>query len=205
MDKEGDIVDLVEKLNRLGFSHAMAQVYLELLKNPGYNGTQIFKNVDMPRSSVYKALEDLLELEYIYLIPSSESLKNYMPKDPSILARDIKKMYSDILENIGLELEKIYRPQQFNEVYNITGINNIYYKINEMIEKANESIVISGKVNENMLSSKTKLELRRKNIDNENEMYIVIDDKEILVCRINENYAVGIYTKNSIIIEKYTS
>ncbi|VWL85028.1 hypothetical protein OMES3154_00305 [Oceanivirga miroungae] len=203
MDKKGDIVELVEKLKKVGFSDSMALVYIELLKNPGYNGTQIFKELDLPRSSVYKALEDLLELEYITLIPSSENLKNYVPKDPKILTKEIKIVYENVLQTLGLELEMIYRPQEFNEVYNISGLNNFYYKLNEMMEKATKKIVVSGKIDNSKIQAKTELEIISKNILDENEVYILIDDSEILVARLNDNYAVGIYTKNSIIIKKY--
>ncbi|WP_156683060.1 TrmB family transcriptional regulator [Oceanivirga miroungae] len=196
-------MELVEKLKKVGFSDSMALVYIELLKNPGYNGTQIFKELDLPRSSVYKALEDLLELEYITLIPSSENLKNYVPKDPKILTKEIKIVYENVLQTLGLELEMIYRPQEFNEVYNISGLNNFYYKLNEMMEKATKKIVVSGKIDNSKIQAKTELEIISKNILDENEVYILIDDSEILVARLNDNYAVGIYTKNSIIIKKY--
>lgn len=203
MDKEGDIVELVEKLKKIGFSEPMALVYIELLKNPGFNGTQIFKELKLPRSSIYKALEDLLEFEYISLIPSNENLKNYVPKDPKILTRDVKLLYEEVLSTIGIELEKIYRPQQFYEIYNISGLNNIYYKINEMIAFAKNKIILSGKLDESKIISKTEINITRKNEENLDELYILIDDNEILVSKIHDVYATGIYTKNSIIISKY--
>ncbi|WP_067140631.1 TrmB family transcriptional regulator [Oceanivirga salmonicida] len=196
-------MDIVEKLKKVGFTDGMALVYIELLKKPGLNGTQIFKNLNLPRTSVYNALEQLEQDGIISLIPTESDKKNYNPIPPHDIVKNIKNMYSDILSSIGVELESIYKPESFSEVYNITGIENIYYKINDMIEIAKEKIVISGDIDENRLILNTNLNIGRKNETNEEEMYIIIDDKEVLVARLNENYAVGIYTKNSIIISRY--
>ncbi len=195
-------MDIIEKLEKVGFTKAMAMVYIELLKKPGLNGTQIYKNLGIPRTTVYNALDQLEKENIISLIPTDSDKKNYNPVQPRYIVKNIKNMYNEILSTIGLELENIYKPETFYEVYNISGLDNIYYKLNDMIEQAKESIIISGSIDENRIV-KSNINIGRKNENNEEEIYIITDNTEILVARFNENYAVGIYTKNSIVISKY--
>ncbi len=195
-------MDIVEKLKKIGFTKTMALVYIELLKNPGLNGTQIYKILSVPRTSVYAALSQLEEEGIISLIPSETDMKNYTPIPPHMIVKNIQETYQKILSSIGLELEKIYRPESFSEVYNITGIDNIYYKINSIIENAKGKIIISGNIDENRLL-KTDIYIGRKNYENEKEIYVLVDDKELVVAHFEKNHVAGIYTKNSIIISKY--
>lgn len=193
-------MDIVEKLKKVGFTPAQSQIYIELLKNPGLNGTQLSKIVDLPRTTIYQSLDALYERGIITLIPTQSDKKNYIPVEPRGIVENIKKEYKEILETIGIELEMLYKPSSFYEVYNINGKANVIYKMQDMIENAIENIVVVGLDNLELLP---KTEVNIVIEDSKDEFIILIDNKEILIGNINENYANAIYTKNMYVVEQY--
>lgn len=193
-------MDIVKKLKKVGFTPAQSQIYIELLKNPGLNGTQLSKIVDLPRTTIYQSLDALYERGIITLIPTQSDKKNYIPVEPRGIVENIKKEYKEILETIGIELEMLYKPSSFYEVYNINGKANVIYKMQDMIENATENIVVVGLDNLELLP---KTEVNIVIEDSKDEFIILIDNKEILIGNINENYANAIYTKNMYVVRQY--
>ncbi|WP_068268198.1 TrmB family transcriptional regulator [Caviibacter abscessus] len=193
-------MDVIEKLKKIGFSLAEAQIYMELLKNPGLNGTQISKVTQLPRTTAYQALDSLSSKGIINLIPTQTDKRNYIPVNPKDIINDIKKEYENILANIGLELEMIYKPSNFFEVYNINGRLNLIYKMQDMISGAKSNIVVVG-LTELDLLPKTQINMQIE--DSDNEFIVLVDDSEILIGNINDNYANGIYTKNMYVVSQY--
>ena len=193
-------MDIVEKLKKVGFTLSQSQIYIELLKNPGLNGTQLSKIVDLPRTTIYQSLDALYERGIITLIPTQSDKKNYIPVEPKGIVENIKKEYKEILQTIGIELEMLYKPSSFYEVYNINGKANVIYKMQDMIENAIENIVVVGLDNLDLLPKK---DINMIIEDSENEFIVLVDNKEILIGSINENYANAIYTKNMYVIEQY--
>ena len=193
-------MDIVEKLKKVGFTPAQSQIYIELLKNPGLNGTQLSKIVDFPRTTISQSLDALYERGIITLIPTQSDKKNYIPVEPRGIVENIKKEYKEILETIGIELEMLYKPSSFYEVYNINGKANVIYKMQDMIENAIENIVVVGLDNLELLP---KTEVNIVIEDSKEEFIILIDNKEILIGNINENYTNAIYTKNMYVVGQY--
>lgn len=193
-------MDLIEKLKKIGFTLAEAQIYIELLKNPGLNGTQISKLTELPRTTAYQALDSLSSKGIINLIPTQTDKRNYIPVNPKDIIYDIKKEYEAILANIGLELEMIYKPSNFFEVYNINGRLNLIYKMQDMISSAKSNILVVG-LTELDLLPKTQINIQIE--DSDSEFVVLVDDSEILIGSINENYANGIYTKNMYVVSQY--
>lgn len=190
-------MNIYEKLEKIGFTKSEAIVFVEVLKNPGINGTQLSKITKLPRTSVYTALEELSKSSKIKLIPSSDDRKNYIPLDPKLFVYNTIKEYKEILDTIALDLEKIYNPSSFQEVYNIVGIDNIYYKANDIVTSSKD-IIISNNVDIKKLNSLDDKNV--KIIDNDN-LIIIADKKEIIIADIDNIHSRGIYTKNTLIIE----
>jgi len=69
---------ILENLEKVGFGRKEAEVFLELIKNPGTNGSQIAKTLGYPRTTVYQNLDILQKKGYInsYLI-NEVTLLNY--------------------------------------------------------------------------------------------------------------------------------
>lgn len=193
-------MDLIEKLKKIGFTLAEAQIYIELLKNPGLNGTQISKITQLPRTTAYQALENLSSKGIISLIPTQTDKRNYIPVKPKDIIDNIKKEYENILANIGLDLEMIYNPGNFFEVYNISGRSNLIYKMQDMVSCAKQSVIVTG-LTELDLLPKTQVNIQIE--DSDTEFIVLVDDREILIGSINDNYANGIYTKNMHVVSQY--
>lgn len=191
---------IIEKLCKIGFSENEALIYVELLKKSGLNGTQLSKILNLPRSSVYGALENLLKKNIVYIIPTNKDLKNYNPIYPEDLVKRIKNEYMYILENIGTDLDKIYTPAKYELVYNLEGKENIQYKLEDMLGNAKYNRYVSGYLNDNILE-KYKLTKHTNKQDTTN-LVCLIDNTDILVANITNSYANAIYTKNKLIIEQ---
>ena len=76
---------IVEELEKFGFSKIEGMVYISLIKQPKQNGSQIAKQLNFPRTSIYAAIEKLYSIGTIKLIPETTNV--YIAKDPVTIAR----------------------------------------------------------------------------------------------------------------------
>ena len=191
MDKKGNM-KLEDKLKAVGFNEVEAKVYLALLEKSGQNGTQLSKLLKLPRSSVYTALENLNERGIVYIIPTEKEYKNYNPIFP--------EEYIEILDTLAEDFDKIYDKKKYEMVYNIDGLTNIRYKLEEMIQDSKESILISGYIKNMPTVDK---DIRYINENDVDQFVCLVDKKKILIAKLNALHEVAIYTNNSLIIEQF--
>ncbi|MDK9579949.1 TrmB family transcriptional regulator [Sneathia sanguinegens] len=199
MDKKGNM-KLEDKLKAVGFNEVEAKVYLALLEKSGQNGTQLSKLLKLPRSSVYTALENLNERGIVYIIPTEKEYKNYNPIFPEDLVNMIKRKYIEILDTLAEDFDKIYDKKKYEMVYNIDGLTNIRYKLEEMIQDSKESILISGYIKNMPTVDK---DIRYINENDVDQFVCLVDKKKILIAKLNALHEVAIYTNNSLIIEQF--
>jgi sugar-specific transcriptional regulator TrmB len=93
-----------EILNNLGFSEHEKQVYLFLLEHGAGSATEIETGADIPRPTVYKALEGLISKNIVSISPKGKR-KIYSPAEPDKLSLIFKQVENSFLENI----EDLYR------------------------------------------------------------------------------------------------
>ena len=74
--------NLLISLESLGLAKAEALVYSDIVQNPNSNGSQITKRVDLPKPSVYLALDKLYQRGLINLIPGKS--KQYQAQSANI-------------------------------------------------------------------------------------------------------------------------
>ncbi|MCD2347831.1 TrmB family transcriptional regulator [Clostridium guangxiense] len=132
------ILDLLENLN---FTKTEGLVYVDLLKNYSLTGYQIAKNLNISRSSVYSALDNLYKRGVVFLLNGNSQM--YIAEKPSTL---INKMKSQFMENADLLESKLNRLEKYDleERYvNIEGYDNIISKVKELILKAKSEIYIN--------------------------------------------------------------
>jgi len=95
----------IEKLIGLGLTKNQAEVYLELLKNPGQTGGEIAKNLSIDRSFSYGILNNLMEKGLAnYIIKDNKRL--FSASEPSNLLEEIDEKRNKI-QKIVKELESI--------------------------------------------------------------------------------------------------
>ncbi|QZY56175.1 helix-turn-helix domain-containing protein [Crassaminicella profunda] len=68
--------EIINMLEKLSFSKTEASVYITLLKHPKLTGYQIAKKINISRSSVYSALDNLYNRGGVSLLSGKNFLKH---------------------------------------------------------------------------------------------------------------------------------
>lgn len=133
-----EISTLLEKLN---FSKTEAAVYINLLKHSRLNGYQIAKNLNMSRSSVYSALDNLYKRGVVFLLPGDS--KSYKPEKPNNLINKLKKDFKRTTDLLETKLNEIEPAAPENRYLNIEGYDNIISKTKEILLTAEKEVYIN--------------------------------------------------------------
>lgn len=150
----------VESLVQLGFSPTEAKVYFTMVSEEKMNGYQIAKALRISRSSVYAALENLLEKGAIFSVPGQTS--EYSVVEPDRLIDRITENYKkngEIAKNLLKQIS--LKKRASNYFCNIQGQQKLIDEINLMIECANREIIIDSAMDlkpfvENLKSAKER-------------------------------------------------
>lgn len=132
----------IDALMSLGFTQTEAKVYCAMVPEESANGYQIAKTLNLSRSSVYAALENLLEKGAIHSIPGK--VNDYTVVEPELLLDKIISNYKKSAEVAKESLNNLaVRGNSRNFFLNIQGLKNIIDNIQIMIHKAEREILIS--------------------------------------------------------------
>lgn len=135
-------VPTVKCLVELGFSPTEARVYCTMVSEDKMNGYQIAKILGTSRSSVYAALENLLDKGAIVSIPGETS--EYAVVEPSELIDKILSKYKKNAESAKSMLEALsVKRNSVNLFQNIHGHQNLVDSVKAMINSAEKEILIS--------------------------------------------------------------
>lgn len=138
-------VGTVDCLVRLGFSQAEAKVYCAMVSEEKMNGYQIAKLLGTSRSSVYAALENLLDKGAIVSIPGQTS--EYAVVDPGQLIDKITSKYKKSAETAKNLLEQLsLRRRASNYFCNIQGWQNLLDEIKSMVDSAEKEILMNSSI-----------------------------------------------------------
>lgn len=132
---------IVSDLVRFGFTPTEAEVYAVLVKLGCANGSQIAKEMNISRSSVYQALNNLYKTGRIYLQQGNSA--EYMPKEPEILIAALQKEYEQAAATLQKKLKSIAQPNEGLSFSNITGMENVYRRAAEMIEASDKELLFN--------------------------------------------------------------
>lgn len=132
---------IIEKFKLLGFSDNEAKVYIELLKHPNQNGSQIAKELNITRPSAYLALDKLYKKGAVYLV--SGNSKDYVAKQPNSLLKDMQTQVNNAAKELMDDLEHLNEETKQDIYFNIEGEENIVQKAKEMIKSARKEIYIN--------------------------------------------------------------
>ena len=138
-------VGTVDCLVRLGFSQTEAKVYCAMVSEEKMNGYQIAKLLGTSRSSVYAALENLLDKGAIVSIPGQTS--EYAVVDPGQLIDKITSKYKKSAETAKNLLEQLsLRRRASNYFCNIQGWQNLLDEIKSMVDSAEKEILMNSSI-----------------------------------------------------------
>lgn len=132
----------IESLTDLGFSSTEAKVYCTMVSEEKMNGYQIAKVLGISRSSVYGALENLLEKGAIVSIPGATS--EYAVVEPSELIDKIVAKYKKSADSAKNMLETLAVKKRSTTYFaNIKGRNNLLDAVRAMINSAGREILLN--------------------------------------------------------------
>lgn len=138
-------VGTVDCLVRLGFSQTEAKVYCAMVSEEKMNGYQIAKLLGTSRSSVYAALENLLDKGAIVSILGQTS--EYAVVDPGQLIDKITSKYKKSAETAKNLLEQLsLRRRASNYFCNIQGWQNLLDEIKSMVDSAEKEILMNSSI-----------------------------------------------------------
>ena len=137
--------ELIDKLQKLGFNKAEALVYYTLVKTPVLNGSQIAKILNMPRTSVYIALNSLYQKGVVFLLPGESN--EYKAQSPDILFDKLQNEINNNIDSLKESFSKINSSNETDQFWNISGYENIINKIKDMINSAKNELYINTNIN----------------------------------------------------------
>ena len=217
---------IIEELQNINFTKIEAQIYLCLLQNDILNGSQIAKQLNMPRTSVYSALDNLFKKGIILMISSEPTL--YKAQDPKVFLSILKSDYNNSIEILEEALPKFKSFNLEDQFWNMKGFNSFLIQLKESFSLAKKSIYISTDFDLTFLKSDFKLLIERNiniilfsfintgiedlnmeiyssttpsNTDSFERFMMVIDESKVIICNKNEyGELLGTVTSNPLMI-----
>ncbi|MBN2656663.1 MAG: TrmB family transcriptional regulator [Spirochaetales bacterium] len=153
--------EIIESLEKFGFSRTEASVYLNLVQKGARNGSQIAKDLNISRSSIYSALENLYSRAVVYLLQAES--RTYKAEDPDLLFEKLKKTYCHSADFLRKRLTELNKNEDNSYYLNIRGFENFLEKAKQLLLSAETEIYINTCIDLNLFSSELKT-LEKRNI-----------------------------------------
>ncbi len=149
-----EAVSIEVLLERVNFSKGESIVYLDLLKNGASNGSQIASRVDLPKPSVYLALEKLYSQGSILSIQGKT--RSFIAENPMVVLEKLENSFLSSLKSAKEALEKINRVESKEEFLHILGYDSFCGKIKQMISDSKSEIYMNTNIDLTLFSKELK-------------------------------------------------
>lgn len=160
-EKPTELEEIIGLLEKLDFSKTEAAVYVNLLKNTSLNGYQIAKNLNMSRSSIYSALDNLYKKGIVFLLPGDSQI--YKAENPSTLTNKMKNDFVETADLLKTKLKVLETNASEERYLNIEGYDNVVSKARELLQGAEKEVYLNTDFNLQTFSNEFK-ELHRKEV-----------------------------------------
>lgn len=161
LEKNTDMEEIVNLLEKLNFTKTEAAVYINLLKNSCLNGYQIAKNLNMSRSSIYSALDNLYKRGIIFLLPGDSQI--YKAENPSTLTKKMKNDFVETADLLEVKLKTLECTASEERFLNIEGYENVVSKAKELLQSAEKEVYLNTDFDLQIFSSEF-IELSKKGV-----------------------------------------
>ncbi len=132
---------IVRSLQNLGLSLYETKAFLALISLGVGSAETIAKTADIPRTSAYKVLDSLEEKGFV--ISSKGRPKMYKPENLRSLRKKIVDEVNELFEKLEFVESMFLEKGEPQLVYTIYGRDRVIRKIAQMIDDAEEEIIIS--------------------------------------------------------------
>ena len=133
---------ILENLEKIGFGRKEAEVFLELVKNPGSNGSQIAKALGYPRTTVYQNLDALQKKGYINSYLDKE-ITLYEAINLNELFENYKKEVTTATKFLESELNKVEVSGKQKQFYNLNSFEDVKDRFRGILKKAEKVVYIN--------------------------------------------------------------
>lgn len=130
-----------ENLQKLNFSKLEADIYMALLGEKPMSAYQLAKKINISRTSIYNALEFMLEKGIVQVVPNNTLL--YVAQEPNVIFRKIQESVENSIQEASRYLEE-YQENKCEEITaNFYGYDTMISKVKEMLKTAQEEIYMN--------------------------------------------------------------
>ncbi|MGL5645762.1 TrmB family transcriptional regulator, partial [Cetobacterium sp.] len=127
--------EIIENLEKIGFGKKEAEVFLELVKNPGTNGSQIAKNLGYQRTTVYQNLDILQKKGYISSYLDKE-ITLYKTMNLKEILENYNKEINGATKFLKDELSKVEVSGTQKQFYNLNSFEEIKDRFKNILKRA---------------------------------------------------------------------
>lgn len=151
-----------KKMMELGFTLYEAKSYIALLQNYPVTRYEISQKSGVPRSAIYDVIRRLENFGAVSII--SKNPEKYVPLPPEEFLRMLERRYHEKLEDFRDSLSEMTADLEPEQLWNITGYNNLIEKAKDMIQATKYEIYISAWQSEIMEIKKELLEAEKRGV-----------------------------------------
>jgi sugar-specific transcriptional regulator TrmB len=134
--------ELIESLQRLGFTDYEARAYVALSQSYPATAYEVAKVSGLPRANVYSVLRTL-ELKGA-IQPVGETPRSYAPVDPEDFFGRHARTTAGLCQALAQQIKAQTRPNEDTFVWHYTGEADVTQKVSELIRNAGSSIWIKA-------------------------------------------------------------
>ncbi|MGM0405028.1 MAG: TrmB family transcriptional regulator [Thermoplasmatota archaeon] len=128
-------------LQKFGLTEYQARAYTVLVSHGVADAETIASTSQLPRTSVYKALDDLHEKGYVVVTKGRP--KVYKPAEPLEVKGRLNRELDDLFGRLNTIYEVLSEKGEPQVIYTINGKDRVMDKIGEILKKTEEEVIIS--------------------------------------------------------------
>ncbi len=128
-------------LQNFGLTDYQARAYTALVSHGVADAETIASTSELPRTSVYKALDDLHDMGYVVVTEGRP--KVYRPAEPLEVKSRLLRELDDVFGRLNTIYEVLSEKGEPQLIYTINGKDKVLDKIGEILNKTEEDIIIS--------------------------------------------------------------
>lgn len=135
-------MQIQENLEKLNFTKLEAQIYLALLGTEPLSAYQLAKKIDISRTSIYNALEHMLEKGMVQMVPENTAL--YTAQEPAVILGKMRFEMTKAMEESEKQLKEYRELKRENINYVLKGFDTAIFKAKSILEHAQNEVYINA-------------------------------------------------------------
>lgn len=131
-----------ENLEKLNFSKLEAQIYLALLGSEPLSAYQLAKKIEISRTSIYNALEHMLEKGMVEMVPNDTAL--YIAQEPEVILGKMRFEMTRAMEESEKQLKDYRELKRENINLVFRGIDTAIFKAKDILKNAKNEVYMNA-------------------------------------------------------------